>query len=316
MQWCWGSASKWGGESSCWPFARLLYDAPLEGSHLIVLCRAPDAGCTFRGGKVRTIHNVLRGRRGARLALATAGLMAVSGIGLAADVEDAIKLENDGNSKSVQSQKRIDKIADQTDNMAAEFRAAIDQTESLKVYNAQLQKLLDAQNAELASLDEQVGNVTVIGREVTPLMLRMVTALEQFIELDVPLLLSERRERVANLRELMDRADVANSEKYRRIMEAYQIENEYGRTIESYQDTLEINGEERTLDFLRVGRIALLFQTLDGKEVGAWDQSERAWIPLPSGDYRDSIKKGIRIAQKQAAPDLVRIPVSAPEDIQ
>jgi hypothetical protein len=242
--------------------------------------------------------------------------MAAGGIGLAADVDDAIALENDGNAKSVQSQKRIDTVADQTDNMAAEYRSAIDQIASLKVYNAQLRKLLAAQEAELGSLDEQINNVTVIGREVTPLMLRMVTALEQFIDLDVPLLMSERRERVTGLRELMDRADVADSEKYRRIMEAYQIENEYGRTIESYQDTLVINGEERTLDFLRIGRIALVYQTLDGKEVGAWDQSERAWKSLDSGDYRDSIKKGIRIARKQAAPDLVRIPIAAPEDIQ
>jgi uncharacterized protein YdcH (DUF465 family) len=250
------------------------------------------------------------------LALATAGLLALSGIGHAADVDDAINLENEGNAKSVQSQKRIDTIADQTDAMAAEYRATIDQIASLKVYNAQLQKLLDAQQAELDSLDTQIGNVTVIGREVTPLMLRMVTALEQFVEADVPLLLTERRERVAALRELMDRADVANSEKYRRIMEAYQIENEYGRTIESYQDTLVIGGEERTLDFLRIGRIALLYQTLDGKEVGTWSRAAGDWEQLDSGDYRDSIKKGIRIAQKQAAPDLVRIPVAAPEDIQ
>jgi hypothetical protein len=111
----------------------------------------------------------------------------------------------------------------------------------------------------------------------------------------------------------MDRADVEDSEKYRRIMEAYQIENEYGRTIEVYQDTLSIDGEERTLDFLRVGRVALLYQTLDGEEVGAWDQQAREWVELPS-EYSDSVRKGIRIARKQLAPDMIRVPVAAPED--
>jgi len=127
------------------------------------------------------------------------------------------------------------------------------------------------------------------------------------------MLMNERTERVENLRKLMDRADVEDSEKYRRITEAYQIENEYGRTIEVYQDTLSMDGEERTLDFLRIGRVSLLYQTLDGEEVGAWDQGQRTWVKLP-GEYADSIRKGIRIARKQMAPDMIRVPVRAPED--
>jgi hypothetical protein len=233
----------------------------------------------------------------------------------AADIETAIAEERQGNEKSVQSQERINAVDDQTDDMASQYRAIIDQIESLRVYNAQLAKLVASQEAELASLDHQIANVTVIGREMTPLMLRMVDGLDQFVQLDVPMLSKERSERIAGLRELMDRADVEDSEKYRRIMEAYQIENDYGRTIEVYQDTLLIDGEERTLDFLRVGRISLLYQTLDGEEVGAWDQSARKWIKLGS-EYRDSIRKGVRIARKQLAPDMIRVPVSAPEDAQ
>ena len=233
----------------------------------------------------------------------------------AADIAGAVDEERQENKKSVQSQERINGVDDQTDDMAAEYRATIDQIESLRVYNAQLSKLIASQEAELASLDNQIANVTVIGREVTPLMLRMVDGLDQFIQMDVPMLTKEREERIANLRELMDRADVEDSEKYRRIMEAYQIENEYGRTIEVYQDTLVMDGQERTLDFLRIGRISLLYQTLDGEEVGAWDQAARKWVKLDN-EYRDSIRKGVRIARKQLAPDMIRVPVTAPEDAQ
>ncbi len=246
------------------------------------------------------------------MALALCSLLA-AGVASATDIEAVVNMEKVENAKSRESQKRIDKIDDETDAMAAEYRSVIDQIESLRVYNAQLEKLIDSQNEELASLDDQIANVTVIGREVTPLMLRMVDALESFIELDVPLLLNERTKRLTDLRELMDRADIADSEKYRRIMEAYQIENEYGRTIESYQETLNMGGEERTLEFLRVGRIALMYQTLDGTEVGAWDQGQQAWVQLPP-DYSESIRQGIRIARKQLAPDMIRLPVLAPKE--
>ena len=289
---------------------------------LNALIGAPSgAPSDSRGMKLRTITNALTGRLSNRLAVTVSGLilsLLVTLLGVAlpatsADIETAVDEKTAGNAKSVESQKRVDKLDDETDEMAANYRSALDQIASLRIYNAQLDKLLAAQNVELDSLGQQIANVTVIGREVTPLMLRMLDRLDAFVQADVPLLLSERRERVANLRSLMNRADVADSEKYRRITEAYQIENEYGRTIETYQGTLDINGQERTLEFLRVGRVALVYQTLDGSEIGAWDQQQREWGELPD-QFRDSIRKGIRIARKQLAPDMIRMPVSAPED--
>ncbi len=112
---------------------------------------------------------------------------------------------------------------------------------------------------------------------------------------------------MAHLRELMGRADVTNAEKYRRILEAYQIENDYGRTIEAYRGTL---ADGRTVDFLRVGRIALIYQTLDADEAAVWDQAARQWVALDSS-YRTAIKQGLRIARKQAAPDMIRLPLPA-----
>ncbi len=254
-----------------------------------------------------------RGRAGLVAGVGALALCAGPAAAQTQALDSAITTNTEGNAGSLASQKRIDSIADDTEAMASSYRASLEQIESLRVYNAQLEKLIAAQEAELASLDEQIGEVTVIGREVTPLMLRMIDALEEFVEADVPMLLDERRDRIAELRVLMDRADIANSEKYRRITEAYQIENEYGRTIEAYNGDVVIDGETRTGDLLRVGRVALIYSALDGSEVRAWDQRQRQWIPLGS-EYRDTIRKGIRIARKQAAPDLVRLPVLAPEE--
>jgi hypothetical protein len=239
-------------------------------------------------------------------------LLVPMGPTLANPLRDAIELRAAADSESARSQERIDELSDQTDALANEYRSILEQTDALQIYNEQLQKLLDSQEAEAHSLQLQIDGVALVGRQLTPLMLRMIDALERFVTLDVPFLLGERRARVNRLRELMSRADVTDSEKYRRILEAYQIENDYGRTIEAYQGFLEIGGEERTVDFLRVGRIAFLYQTLNGSEAGAWDASKGKWVELP-GSYRVSIRRGLRMARKQAAPDLITLPVAAAE---
>ena len=142
---------------------------------------------------------------------------------------------------------------------------------------------------------------------------KWVAAKEQFVSLDVPFLIDERKERITGLRTLMGRADVTTAEKFRQIMEAYQVENEYGRTIEAYRSTIDIEGRETTVDFLRYGRIALVYQSLDEQQQGAWSQADRKFVPLDSG-YRSALRAGLRIARKQAAPDLIRLPLPAPTD--
>jgi hypothetical protein len=226
-----------------------------------------------------------------------------------AAVVDAAEL---GNRAAAEAQALIDKLSDDTDALASEYRKALQETESLKIYNRQLEDLLASQDKEMASLERQIGEVDVVQRQITPLMLRMIDTLEQFVRLDVPFLPEERAQRVAGLREMMGRADVSLSEKYRRLMEAYQVESEYGRTIEAYRGTLDAAGEQRTVDFLRVGRVALMYQTLDGQEVGFWDRQAGVWQEVP-GEYRSPVKQGLQIAKKQVAPDLIRIPVPAPE---
>jgi hypothetical protein len=217
-----------------------------------------------------------------------------------------------GNDASAKVQKRIDVISDDTDELLAKYRTALKQTDSIRVYNAQMRELIESQDAELESLQGQLDRIEVVGRSVMPLMSKMVDAYESLVGLDLPFLLDERKERVADLRKLMKRSDVTSAEKYRRIMEAYQIENEYGRTIEAYRSTIELGGREVTVDFLRFGRIALVYQTPDGTEAGVWNQKTRSWEALDPR-YRGAIRDGLRIARKQAAPDLIRLPLPAAE---
>jgi len=234
-------------------------------------------------------------------------LLLASATAPAQTLAQAVEARTSGNAEDLQSQRRIDALSEETDKMLAEYRPRLKQIDALRVYNSQMEQLIASQDTEMASLRRQIDDVEVVGRGVTPLMLKMIDSLDAFVALDVPFLADERARRVAHLRDLMARADVTNAEKYRRILEAYQIENDYGRTIEAYRGTL---ADGRTVDFLRVGRIALIYQTLDADEAAVWDQAAREWIALESS-YRTAIKQGLRIARKQAAPDMIRLPLPA-----
>ncbi|MFT4571784.1 MAG: hypothetical protein ACI8TX_002937 [Hyphomicrobiaceae bacterium] len=240
-------------------------------------------------------------------------LIATCELTQAADTPDALEAvvgqELRENQISREIQARIDELAADTDAMAAQYRGSLQSARQLEVYNRQYEALIRGQELEMASLRSQSDEVTVVSRQIFPLMEKMIEALGAFVSLDVPFLASERNERVAGLRELMKRADVTMSEKYRRILESYQVENEYGRTIEAYRGPIETEGEARTVDYLRIGRNALLYQTLDGEESGVWNHKERRWEKIDG--FRNPIRQGLRMARKQSAPDLIQVPIAA-----
>ena len=210
------------------------------------------------------------------------------------------------------SQQRINSVDDDTQKMLVEYRRALADAESQDAYSAQLTKQVSSQNVELADLQRQLDEVEDTARSITPLQQKMLATLHEFVQLDVPFLLEERSKRVANLQSMMDRADVSISEKYRRIVEAYQVELDYGRTIESYEGRLDDQGSSRTARFLRVGRVSLLYQTLDGQETGYWNATDRSWVR--DDHYSHSFKLGIAVAQKTSAPEMLLVPVPAPTE--
>jgi hypothetical protein len=278
------------------------------------LARRPRAG--LRILSIATMAGLLTaatmaGAEDAPAAAPEAAAPEVEAVAPAASVDSIVNAQVRENDDSAASQDRVDDMASDIDSMTTKYRAALANVDQLGVYNRQLETLIDGQEEEMASLRRQIDEVTVIGRQVMPHMERMIDTLAKFVELDLPFLLQERRARVQDLRDIMTRADITISERYRRIMEAYQIENEYGRTIEAYQGTLDRNGSSRTVDFLRVGRNALLYQTLDGLESGVWDARGGRWDD--AGDYRNEITDGLRMARKQRAPDLVEVPMPAAE---
>ena len=236
------------------------------------------------------------------------GAMFASQPVLAQSLDNVTEVAQAATSDGKASQERVDLLDDETDELTSTYRAALKQLASLREYNAKLENLIEAQKVEMVSIRQQIEDVTNVDRTIVPLMFRMIESLEKFVELDVPFLIDERRSRVQNLRALMDRSDANPAEKYRKILEAYEIENEYGRTIEAYEGQMDINGEERTVAFLRIGRVALIYQTLDADESGAWSQQAKGFVDLDC-DFDSELRAALRIAKQQAAPDLLVVPV-------
>lgn len=245
------------------------------------------------------------------LAVVASVAMIVPLVGSAQSLQQVLNAEQQRTKLAQQSQQNIDKVVDDTRKKEEEYKRLLKETEGLRIYNTLLQRQIDGQAVRMEQIASAIDQVSVISRQIVPSMTRMIESLKVFVGLDVPFLAEERNERVAKLEALMSDPTVNDAEKFRKVTEAYQIENDYGRTIEASNGTIEIDGQERQVEFLRIGRVAYMYQTQDGKISGVWDQAARRWENADS--YKNEIRSGLKIAKKQVAPDLLLLPVSAPE---
>lgn len=216
------------------------------------------------------------------------------------------------NGEAGASQERVNQLDDETQRLLVRYRTAVGEAESINSYSDQLRLQIQSQEEDIASIERQLAEVETTAREVMPLTQKMLDTLAEFVDLDMPILIEERRKRIAGLRDIMNRADISLSEKYRRVIEAYQIEMEYGRTLEAYHGEIGEGDDARTVQFLRIGRVVLMYQTLDEHETGYWDANSRSWVV--DNDYRPAFKRGLGVARKQSAPDLIVAPIPAPKE--
>lgn len=244
--------------------------------------------------------------------LTLTGIFSASSLIAADSLKPVVEKSAAINESAAKSQKKIDRLAEQIEDKLQQFKSMNKEIDGLKIYNRQMDRQVENQMLEMQRLNESIDKVSVIERQITPLMLKMIDGLKDFVSLDVPFLPEERKNRLESLTEMMDRADVAVSEKFRRVLEAYQVEVDYGRTIEAYAGLADIGGNEQEVNFLRIGRVALIYQTRDRKQMGIWDQKKRQWGELDD-DFRSQTIKGLRMAQKQMAPDMIVVPVPAAE---
>jgi len=215
------------------------------------------------------------------------------------------------NSEQV-SQTKIDSMDDDTSLIINEFKTVSKQIEGLRVYNAQMRKQIERQEERLKEIDKTMKEAQVMQRQIPPFTRRMLAGIEKSIELDMPFHLAERKERISFAKAAIDNPTVSPAEGLRQVLETFNVEMEYGRKLDSYKDTIEIEGQQREVNVLRVGRLALVYQSSDRSLTGAWDNKKQEWVPLDNS-YRNPTRKGLRIANRLATVDMLELPIQNPE---
>ena len=223
-------------------------------------------------------------------------------------VDQTINTQVEASNVSIEIQNKIDELDIESKKIYFDYKDTLNEFNSLKNYDDQLSKIIDAQIIEISSINEQLDSLDSINIDILPLLKRMVDSLSKFITLDIPFLIEERKLRLQDLDTLIVRADVTTAEKFRKIFEAYQLEANFGKTIESYQGFLTIKESEKAVDYFRLGRLGLYYRTPNGKETGYWNSNSQQWVHEGSS-LDDEIKAALDIANRQSPPNFIKLPV-------
>lgn len=245
-------------------------------------------------------------------ALIAVSVLSLTGSVFAQAVDQVLQADLRRLQLAQQAQEQVNEVVERTRSLEDQYRSILKENEGLEVYNRLMSAQVEGQTAVLADIAYSMDQVDVINRQIFPLMERMIDGLEQSIALDIPFLLEERNERIDTLKSLMSRSDVSVAEKFRKVMEAYQIEMDYGTSSEWYRQTLEIEGTNRDYNMLRIGRVGLYFQSDDSRITGMYDPISRDYVLLDD-EHRSEIRKGLRMARQLIAPELILIPVESAE---
>ncbi len=241
-------------------------------------------------------------------------LLLASAIGIAfatpasAQLESALSTAKASTAASAASQQRVERLDDEADQSVREFRAVLQQKDNIKLFVDQQDIYLQSQNAEIDSLRNQLGTVETIKQGMVPMMLRMAAEIEDSIKSDIPFRMAERLERVERIQAVLADPDVSPAEQYRQVLNAFKIEVAYGQGLDSYEG-VHPTKPGNIVNFLRYGRVALVYMSKDETEIARYNMDTQSWDQLDGGEAL-SVRKAIRVAKGEAAPDVVFAPVT------
>jgi hypothetical protein len=246
---------------------------------------------------------------------ATAGFIVASTPALA-QLDQTVTEAERSTAAAAASQTRIDRMADETGDLFREYRATLQRIDSQQLFVEQQRVFLRSQENEIEDLERQITEVGDVLRSLLPMQFEMIEELGIFVEADIPFLRPERLARVQRLSGYMDDPAIAPAERYRQIVEAFQLEADYGRFLDTWSapfvdDPLsgaDPDPDAPTVDYLLIGRVGYIYMTQDESEMGIWNEESKSWDQIP-GSFRLDIRRAIRMAREVTTPNVFMAPV-------
>ncbi len=242
-------------------------------------------------------------------------IVSIAGFALAGDAfDDASRVTRDSLRESADSQLYINDLDDETGRLLAEYQTLRKQNAALSTYVERMQTLVVDQRRSLDALRQSIARAGNIRRSVLPLAHEMAGALREFVAGDMPFRRQQRLEAIDDLRVMLDDAGISAALKFQRVLEMYEIEHGYGRTAGVWRAAAP-GGGDQLVDFLRIGRSALIYRYPDKNKAMVWNKSKEAWQPL-ADEYDRYVRRAMRIARRNAAPDLLVLPMLPPQAVE
>lgn len=247
--------------------------------------------------------------KGIRTTLAASAAALVVAGAAHAQLDRALEVARQSTQDGARTQEQINNLADAADNAEREYLAVREQIESQRVFIAQQNVFLRSQENELAGLQSQLERVGNIEVDLAPMMLEMFNALEDFVGSDLPFRMDQRTQRLDNIRDVLGQANVSPAEKYRLLLNAFEIESAYGRSLNAYSEEVMIDGVPQEANILQIGRVAMIRQV--GGDLAIMTNDNQTWRPVPSS-MANNVQRAFRIANEVTTPEVFEAPLPGP----
>lgn len=222
----------------------------------------------------------------------------------------------------------------QTSSSEAAYADLLDAISAQKISLAQQELFVSQQDVKISSLNSQIDGLDDWKASIDPMLGKMATGIAGQIRSDYPFEMDRRLPRLQSLEKSIKDPAASVGDKYRKALNVYKLEVNYGQSMEAKKGNHPINptirvgddrwekddnGEvkfdkngERTEIFdgsyLRYGRLAYVYLQADSTQAMRYDLGAKEWADLPKKSIAD-IRRGVKIASGEAAPNVVKVPL-------
>lgn len=233
----------------------------------------------------------------------------IAGAAAADEVGEALDASLAAQRAARESQQRIDKLDAETRALRDKRRAAEWHALQLAAYAEQLEQEALAAEQQRAGLQAELERVASTGTDLLPLTQRMLAELEAHVAGDLPFLQEIRRRRIDEARALLDDPQRGQAEKFRRVLDAWRSEVEYGYTIGAEDAATDCAGKPGAATLVRIGRVGLYCVAAEARAGARWDRAAKRWVPLEDDDTVAEVARAAAMAREKEPAGLLVLPV-------